>query len=475
MNVIVGSIQHESNTFCTDMTCMTDFVISYGDEVLSKIASAEYFVQQEIKLIPTLYANSVPSGIVSKECFGTLLARMLEGFPKDTTIDGVWLYLHGAMEVEAIGSGEAAILKSVREHVGKDAIIAVVLDFHANNDPSITKYANIICGYRTAPHVDMEETQIRTAQALVESLKKRYQPVSTMISVPIIITGDKVITAQEPMRSIIEKTLELETEDGILSASVFNGQPWVDAPNNGASALVVAKHRQNHCKALGYAKELSNMLWAARSQYRFQVEALAPKQAVETALFCGEVPVILSDSGDNTTAGAYGNSVNLLRDFMKYKTPKTLIAGITDPAVVDSFCYANPGEHVNIVLGKVFDPQNPLVIPVTFQKKGRLLGWDGEDAGDCVVLSYQAIDIIVTRHPCAMISKEIIESAGVRFSQYAIVVVKQGYLWPDLESRTAHPILALTPGASCEQIEEIPFQHVRRPSWPIDKDFEWKA
>ena len=51
-------------------------------------------------------------------------------------VDGIWLYLHGAMEVEHIGSGELALLRMVRERVSFNVPIALALDFHANNTTS---------------------------------------------------------------------------------------------------------------------------------------------------------------------------------------------------------------------------------------------------------------------------------------------------------------------------------------------------
>lgn len=66
------------------------------------------------------------------------------GFPVAKKIDGIWLYLHGAMEVEEIGSGEVALLSAIRKKVGYDIPISVALDFHANNSTELTKYTNII-------------------------------------------------------------------------------------------------------------------------------------------------------------------------------------------------------------------------------------------------------------------------------------------------------------------------------------------
>lgn len=118
-------------------------------------------------------------------------------------------------------------------------------------------------------------------------------------------------------------------------------------------------------------------------------------------------------------------------------------------------------------------PEGRLTLEAVFRRSGRLLGWDGEDGGECVVLEAPGVDIIATARPRAVISPEIIESSGVRLTDYRIVAVKLGYLYPRLAEAAGRAILALTPGVSCEDIAKINFMHVRRPIWPLDTDFGW--
>lgn len=474
MNIVAGSIQHESNSFCPKLAAYEDFDISYGDNILDKIALFRYFRQKGISVYPTLYANSVPSGTVGRKCFERLLDDMLGRFPSEDTIDGVWLRLHGAMEVEDIGSGDTAIVAAVRREVGPRVPIAVALDFHANNTDEIAQDANIICGYRTAPHTDMEETQLRTARHLINSIQRRELPRTVIIRVPVIITGDKVITTQEPMHSIIEKTVRLEEEEGILDASVFNGQPWVDAENNGASVAVVAQSEEYYNRAMEHACSLARMLWNARSQYRFQVDARDAGEAISLAMKEDKGPVFITDSGDNTTAGAPGNNAFLLKQMIQAGVRCSLVAGITDPDAIMKCRMLKKGDPVSLSLGGTTDPLAESVrVDAVFCHRARMLGWDGEDAGNAVVLKVPGIDIMVTEEPCAVVSPQIIESGGVHPSDYHIIAIKMGYLWPELSEIAAKSILALTPGVSCEAVERMTFKRIHRPSWPMDAPFNW--
>lgn len=478
MRIVLGSIQQETNTFNPALSTVGDFMLAEGNAMLEHIAVASFFQEAGCSLTPTLYANAVPAGRLAKADFHQLLQRMMARFPARDEIDGVWLYCHGALDVEEIGSGDLAILHTVREHVGPKVPIAVALDFHANLDERISKLANIICGYRTAPHTDMDETQLRAARCLLACLSDKTMPQPVLLRVPLILTGDKVITAAEPMKTIIQACEQLSSQAGLMDASVFNGQPWVDAPQTGASAVVVARESASIPKAGQQAARLAQMLWQARDQYRFQAAARDPDQAVREALAEKEGPVFISDSGDNTTAGAPGESTELLRLLLQHHPlHQTLLAGLTAPSTVTHCQDYMPGQTVDFPdsLGdECAGLIRQLKLQPVLRSTGRLLGWYGEDAGACAVLSLPGLDLLLTQRRCAVTSPQIIESAGLTFTDYRLIVVKLGYLYPSLAAVAKKAYLAMTSGASCEIIEKIPYEKITRPIYPIDQDFDWQ-
>lgn len=477
MRIIMGSIQQETNTFNPAPATVADFILAEGEAMYGHVAVADYLRSEGCCLIPTLYAHALPAGRLAQPDFRVLLERMLAAFPVDEKIDGVWLYCHGALDVDGIGSGDVAILQAVRKRVGQAVPIAVALDFHANLNERICELANIICGYRTAPHTDMAQTQLRAARLLVESIRRGELPQSVLMRVPLIITGDKVITAEEPMRTIIQACETCSENPGILDASVFNGQPWVDAPDTGASAVAVARNAEALPAALACTEKLARMLWQARDQYRFQAVAVDVQAAVSQALAQTVGPVFISDSGDNTTAGAPGESVFLLSSLLQHPLDQVLLAGLTAPASVIHCQSIKEGQTIRFP-DSVDDEFARLMCHLNLQPvlrgRGRLLGWYGEDAGDYVVLTLPGLDVLLTRQRCAIISPEIIESASLHFPDYRVIIVKLGYLFPALAAVAKQAYLALTPGASCEMIESIPYQKINRPIYPIDRDFDWQ-
>lgn len=53
-----------------------------------------------------------------------------------------------------------------------------------------------------------------------------------------------------------------------------------------------------------------------------------------------------------------------------------------------------------------------------------------------------------------------------------IVVVKIGYLVPELYSMRADWIMALTPGGVDQDLERLPYERIKRPMFPLDKNMK---
>jgi microcystin degradation protein MlrC len=66
------------------------------------------------------------------------------------------------------------------------------------------------------------------------------------------------------------------------------------------------------------------------------------------------------------------------------------------------------------------------------------------------------------------------EKLGLDPLAHKIVVVKIGYLVPDLKRAAPRAFLALSPGAVDQAIERLPYQRIRRPIYPVDPDMTWQ-
>jgi len=470
MRIVVGSIQQESNTLTSRVSHIGDFTIFRNEEMLSHIAVTTFLQESGCTLIPTLYAQALPGGPLLASDFSKLAKELVSYIPSEG-IDGIWLHLHGSLFVEGIGSGEEAILKMIRDKVGDIIPISIALDFHANNTLQFLSYATTVVGYRTAPHVDIEETQVRAASLLLKCIKENLSPKLGFYRVPVVVPGDCVLTNEYPLNKIMKHAIEEESQQGVLVCNVFNGQPWVDAPYMGPS--IVVYHENDKSIAHNIAKELAHQLFNVRKDFKFSVDAYEIDEALSVANSSGNRPVVfVSDSGDNTTAGASGDNAYVLSRVLALHMKHVLIGGITDAPCVAQCKKHGVGSTVDLSIGASIESSSISVnIKGVVVYIGPIQGWYGEDAGECCVVRYQSVDIIVTQQRCAFIRPSIFVNIGITLSSYRFVIVKLGYLFPELNRIASKSILALTKGTSTERLEDMNMKHITRPVYPLDDDF----
>ena len=188
--IFVAGMHQESNSFTALMSTKKDFFEYWeGEELIEKMPGVKELQEAGYEIVPGLYASAWPGGILKLEDFREMAEEMLSKLPLDGSIDGVFFPTHGALEVEFIGSGDAFLISMIRERVGARVPIAAALDLHANNTYTLGRMANIVYGYRTAPHIDIAETRIRTAKLLIRALEENEEPWTEIIRLPFMMPG----------------------------------------------------------------------------------------------------------------------------------------------------------------------------------------------------------------------------------------------------------------------------------------------
>jgi microcystin degradation protein MlrC len=84
------------------------------------------------------------------------------------------------------------------------------------------------------------------------------------------------------------------------------------------------------------------------------------------------------------------------------------------------------------------------------------------------------VTVIVTTQRKGFTTIADFTEVGVDPLSHKIVVVKLGYLFPDLIQVAPKALMALSPGASDLALERLPYHQIQRPMFPIDKEFAWK-
>ncbi|CAN5626683.1 hypothetical protein BH10BAC3_BH10BAC3_28920 [soil metagenome] len=82
------------------------------------------------------------------------------------------------------------------------------------------------------------------------------------------------------------------------------------------------------------------------------------------------------------------------------------------------------------------------------------------------------IQIILTQKRKPYHNESDFTKLGLNPRKTDIVVVKIGYLVPELYAMQAGWVMALTPGGVDQDIVHLPFKRIQRPMFPFDKDMK---
>ncbi|MDF1573865.1 MAG: M81 family metallopeptidase [Bacteroidales bacterium] len=470
--ILTAGIRHESNSFMPYLTEEEDFITLRSGDVTKDRAWAGYLEDEGVEVIPTLHAISGPSGVVSREAYEAFRDEILEGFEGAGRVDGVLLDMHGALHVEGYPDAQVDFIQRIREIVGEDVLVAASFDLHGNISPEFMEGLNIISAYRTAPHVDGEETRLRTVKLLLEALHHNYQPQVAHINIPVLIPGEKGITSVEPVRTFYERLPEIAGMEGLMDASVFVGMPWTDVHRAGMSVQVVAQDARYMPMARKQAEALANSIWDQRENLRFDVETATIDKAIQFALESTDSTVFITDSGDNVTAGAAGDGTLVLERLLAHRVSSAVLAGIVDPEAVEHCVKAGVGTEVELNVGGKIDYvySKPLFISGTVISLPK--GEPGSEKGDAV-LQLEGITLVLLSSHRAFTDPAHFRAVGIDPLSYKIVIVKEGYLFQGLRDIAPRAIMALTPGFANQNLEELDYQQVRRPIFPLDPDLSW--
>ena len=477
MKVIVGAFAHESNDFCPNLTTKEMFEFYEGEEILCQLPVDDIFRDADIEVVTSIYAVAQSYGPVEQETYLYYEKKILDVARKNPDVDGIWMFCHGAMSVENIGSGEYRLAEDLREIVGEDCVIAFGMDLHGNIEKDFSDYVNIIRCYHTAPHTDQVDTYRRSAKALVHYLQHDYHTKCEMRKIPMIFPGEMAATTVDPFRSIIARMKLLENDDPkVMCASTFIGFAWADAARTSSTVVVVpsAPAHSPYCSKL--ADELAEYVFSKRKEFDFEMLALPPKETVEMSIEKLAPPVCVTDMGDNPTAGTTGGSNVLLKTYLEYPNlkKKILIVGIFDKEAFDMCLNHEIGDTFDLSIGMDIDEvTRPVKVPVTYCGHHDIYGYSIASSPpikrcEGVIVTIGTIDVVITNKAYAFTQEVNFESCALDPRDYDVFVTKFGYIFPELKKMGKSFIMSNTPGESYQMIKTFDYKNITRPIYPLD-------
>ena len=475
MKIGIGGLACECCTFSPQLTREEDFKVLRGDGLLERYPFLHSF--PDISVVPLLHARALPGGPVEATFYQRAKQEFLHRLAESGPLDGLFLHMHGAVNVEGMDDAEGDFLSAVRRVVGKDCLMAASYDLHGNVSPQVMESLDILSAYRTAPHLDWYATLERVYALLMKCLAKGTKPYKSFIPVPILFSGEKTGTAWEPAGSLYQKIPEVLSGDEVMDASILIGYVWADEPRSTACVTAFGMDRQ---KVEADACYLAQQFWDVHSQFQFGVTADSVDACIQIAMQSAEQPVVISDSGDNPTAGGAGDTPFVVERLLALGVKDAVFASIADAEAVKKCEAAGLGSRVELSLGGKLDPVHAKPLMVRTQVKSlHVLPWTLNSQGDESILNHiavvnvQGILIILTERRTPYHFLKDFTDLGIDPYQHKIVVVKIGYLEPDLKKLAAKALLALSPGAVNQDTLNIKYEKIHRPMYPFDADFDW--
>jgi len=476
--IAIAGIAIESSTFSPAKTVEEDFKARVGTDVFTfyPFLSKDSINRNKAEWIPTIRGHALPGGIVTKEAYESLVNKTLTMLKKNMPYDGLFFDIHGAMSVEEIDDPEGDFIKKIRNVIGYETLISTSMDLHGNVSVELAEETDLITCYRMAPHEDALESKKRAVENLLERLEsKKGKPLyKARIEVPILLPGEKTSTRIEPGKSLYAKVNPITKSPGIIDAGIWLGYPWADEPRNHGVIMVTGDNKN----AVGQAAEyLAESFWNVKDEFEFVAPVASLDESLNLALKSKEIPYIISDMGDNPTAGGAGDVTWTLRELLKREEfinnngPSVIYASIPGPELTKKAVEIGVGNEVEALVGAQID--NRYSPPIKIKGKITAIKHGDKYAETEVVVQSGSIKIIVTKKRKPYHKLSDFTELNINPNESDIIIVKIGYLVPELYNINKGWTMALTPGGVDQDLDRLDYKRIKRPMFPLD-DFENK-
>ena len=471
--IAIAGLAIESSTFSPAQTTAEAFHARQDEDIFDMYPFFEenHPVRSSAKWFPTLRGHALPGGIVTRAAYDSLVQITLDKLQKNLPYDGLFFDIHGAMSVVGLEDPEGDFIEKIRAVVGPETLISTSMDLHGNVSKRLGTLSDLITCYRMAPHEDALESKQRAVENLIERLqtKKGKPKYKAWIPVPILLPGEQTSTRIEPAKSLYAKIPTVVDQEGVIDAAIWVGYPWADEKRNHAVIMVTGDDEKQVSEGASY---LARSFWEVREEFDFVAPTTDFESALTMALNSKVKPFIVSDMGDNPTAGGAGDVSWTLQqllnkaEFQSEDGPELIYASIPGPELIKKALEAGVGGIVTAEVGAAVD--NRYAPPVLLKGKVLAIKEGDRNARTEVVVQSGSLKVIVTEKRKPYHYLKDFTDLDLNPEQTDILMVKIGYLVPELYEIRADWVMALTPGGVDQDLYRLPYQYIQRPMFPLD-------
>jgi microcystin degradation protein MlrC len=467
MRIAFGGLHIECSTYNPVLNDRADFTVLRGD-VLSGAPYFAFLGDYPALFLPIVHARAIAGGPVTARFYAEIKAELLAGLAAAAPLDGVYLAMHGAMFVQGLEDAEGDLIGAAREVVGPACRIAVSYDLHGNVSQRVVDAIDIFSTYRTAPHIDVEETMRRSVGMLVRAVAGDAWPFVVWQPIPVLLPGERTSTVHQPARGLYDSLAGLEAAPGVWDASLLVGYVWADEPRATAAAVLTGV---DFAALAGRAQALAQAYWDAREAFGFGAWTGSIEACLDRAIASPRRPFVIADSGDNPTGGGVGDRPDLLRALLARGVRGAVVAGIADPAATARAFAAGRGGRITGPVGASLDPGGGP--PVEIDGEVVHLAHGDDPAERQAVIQAGGVALVLTARRRPFHNTADFTALGLDPGAADILVVKSGYLSPALQTLAAGEAMALSPGVVDQDVERLTRRRKAHPTFPWDREFAW--
>lgn len=213
--------------------------------------------------------------------------------------------------------------------------------------------------------------------------------------------------------------------------------------------------------------------WEARNDFEFVAPTGTLTDCLDEALASSARPYFISDTGDNPTAGGAGDVTWGLQqvlerpEFKDESGPTVIYASLPGPSAVATAVEAGVGATVTVTAGAEVDDRH--ASPLTLTGVVHSIRHGDRDAETEAVLRVGSVHVILTRLRKPYHHEHDFTDLELAPRDADLVLVKIGYLEPELFAMAADWKMALTPGGVDQDLTRLGHHRIRRPLFPFDR------
>ncbi|WP_427016050.1 M81 family metallopeptidase [Pseudarthrobacter sp. P1] len=473
----IAGISIESSTFSPHVSGTEAFTVRRGAVLTAyyPFLDAGKDLRKAADWVPLMHARSLPGGAVDADLYAAFRDEIVERIRREGPFDAFYLDIHGAMSVQGMVDAEGDLARHVRAALGDDVLVSTSMDLHGNVSFELLSAVDLITCYRMAPHEDAMNTKERAVFNLLTRLRAATgadvvarRPAKAWVPVPVLLPGEKTSTRIEPARSIYDEVPGVAALDGVVDAAIWVGYAWADEPRCQAYVVVTGDDEELIVRE---AERLARLYWDARRDFSFVAETATLADGLAAALDpAAPRPYFLSDTGDNPTAGGAGDVTWTLAQLVASAELaagpfRVVHASIFDAGAVAAAAAAGVGGDIDVEAGARVDANAHG--PVRLRGTVYSITEGDPVAGTQAVVQVGNVFAILTERRKPFHHVADFAQLGLDPAEFDIIVVKIGYLEPELYDAAVGWKLALTPGGVDQDLLRLGHSHLAEGVFPF--------